>query len=579
MMTGCVQTRWPLRLLCSIAVVSVISGCSPTHPIQTNDGSTKTSDVRNFEKPPGANIQFVNMAESSGVTWIARNGEESKKSALLQMVGAGCAIDDYDCDGKLDLFFAGGGVFGKGREILPVPFGLYRQHSPWNYVSASKAAGLDPIRHYNHGTYTADIDNDGFPDLLMTGWNGLQLFQNHGDGTFEDVTQSSGLTDSLWSTAAGWGDFNRDNVLDLYVGHYTDWSLDNDPVCVDPTNKQRNLCAPTDFQGLPCTVYLSNGDGTYRDASVELGIHEIGKVLGVVIADLNGDLQPDLYVANDALPNHLYASQPSGNYREVAIEYGVALGETGVSDGSMGVDLGDLDGDGKIDIWVANYEQQSFALYRNLGNELFTHASRPLGITAVGTLAVGFGTVIFDADGDGFSDIFCSNGHVWAPGSATERRQRPYFFRSDRGNKFYNIATDLQGYFNELHLGRGAACGDLDGNGTPDLVVTHINEPVALLRNDTSIANWLEVKLVGRVSNRSAIGASVSVKGKRASQIGIVKGGGSYLSTSDRTLFFGLGDEHFVESLVVRWPSGRTTELTEVESGQKILLIEERDGR
>ena len=574
-MNGSSKTGWQWRLLCRFVVICAISGCSPSHQNDSNPGSTTSPIAPGIVNRLGPKIEFVDVAESSGVTWIGRNGEEAKKSTLLQMAGTGCAIEDYDCDGKLDLFFAGGGEFGEGREILPLPFGLYRQFSPWNYISVAKEAGLNPIRHYNHGTYTADIDNDGFPDLLITGWGGLQLFQNHGDGTFEDITESAGLTDSLWSTAAGWGDFNRDHVLDLYVGHYTDWSFDNDPVCINPNSKQRNLCAPTDFEGLPCTVYLGNGDGTYRDASVELGIHEIGKVLGVVIADINGDLQPDLYVANDALPNHLYVSQPAGNYREVAIQYGVALGETGVSDGSMGVDLGDLDGDGKIDIWVANYEQQSFALYRNLGNELFTHASRPFGITAVGTLAVGFGTVIFDADGDGFSDIFCSNGHVWAPVPGVVSRQRPYLFRNDRGKKFLNIATESRGYLNELHLGRGAASGDLDGNGTPDLVVTHINERVAILRNDTPMLNWLEVKLVGRVSNRSAIGASVSIKTQHVTQIGLVKGGGSYLSTSDRTLNFGLGTASVIETLVVKWPSGKTTELETVSCGQKILLIEE----
>ena len=576
-MNGSSKTIWHRRLFFLYAVICAITGCSPSVQNDSEPGSRTPQNESRIENRIGSKIEFVDVAESSGVTWVTRNGEEAKKSTLLQMTGTGCAIEDYDCDGKLDLFLAGGGEFGEGREILPVPFGLFRQHLTWNYVSVAKEAGLAPIRNYNHGTYTADIDNDGFPDLLITGWGGLQLFHNHGDGTFEDITESAGLTDALWSTAAGWGDFNRDHVLDLYIGHYTNWSFDNDPVCTNPNSKQRNLCAPTDFDGLPCTVYLGNGDGTYRDASVELGIHEIGKVLGVVIADINGDLQPDLYVANDALPNHLYVSQPDGNYREAAIQFGVALGETGVSDGSMGVDLGDLDGDGKIDIWVANYEQQSFAFYRNLGNELFTHASRPFGITAVGTLAVGFGTVIFDADGDGFFDIFCSNGHVWAPDTSTVRRQRPYFFWNDHGKKFLNIATESHGYLNELHLGRGAATGDLDGNGTPDLVVTHINEPVSVLRNDALIPNWLEVKLVGRVSNRSAIGASVRIKTQHAAQIGLVKGGGSYLSTSDRTLTFGLGPSTVIESLAVRWPSGTITELENVLCGQKILLIEESD--
>ena len=565
------------RWLCALGILGATLGCWSTQTAdpgpRVEPGKTKSSSPG--ENRPQSRIQFVDVAASSGVNWIGRNGEEAKNYTFLQSVGTGCAIDDYDGDGKLDLFFAGGGQFGSSREILPLPIGLYRQSTAWNYLSVASAAGLEPIQHYNHGAYTAEFDHDGFSDLLITGWGGLQLFQNLGDGTFVDLTDVAGLSDSLWSTAAGWGDFNRDHVLDLFVGHYSDWSFDNNPVCIDPTLKERNLCAPTDFQGLPCTVYLANGDGTFRDASIELGIHEIGKVLGVVIADVNGDLQPDVYVANDALPNHLYVSQPSGQYRESAIEYGVALGETGASDGSMGVEMGDLDGDGRIDIWVVNYEQQSFALYRNLGNELFTHASRPFGITAVGTAAVGFGTVILDADGDGFSDIFCANGHVWAPTDVADRRQRPYFFWNDHGRKFRDIATEAEGYLHEAHLGRGAASGDLDGNGSPDLVVAHIGEPAALLRNDTAIPNWLQVRLVGRVSPRSAIGARVEIMTRQGVQIGLVKGGGSYLSTSDRTLLFGLGAENAVDSLVVSWPSGKVSRLARIPSGQSILLIEE----
>ena len=570
---------WCWRLLCGLGIVGVAIGCWSTqtpHANNKNDANP-TKAILEKDQELATGIRLVDVAALSGVTWVGKNGEEAKKYAFLQTVGTGCGIDDYDGDDKLDLFFAGGGRFGSGREILPAPIGLYRQIAPWNYLSVASLAGLEPIRHYNHGTFSADMDNDGFTDLLITGWGGLQLFQNRGDGTFADVTEHSGLSDSLWSTAAGWADLNRDSVLDLYIGHYVDWSFDNDPICIDPKLKERNLCAPTDFQGLKCTAYLGNGDGTFRDASIELGIQEVGKVLGMVIADVNGDLQPDLYIANDALPNHLYVSQPSGRYREAAIEYGVALGETGASDGSMGVEIGDLDRDGKIDIWVANYEQQSFAFYRNLGNELFTHASRPFGITAVGTLAVGFGTVILDADGDGFSDIFCTNGHVWAPNSVLDRRQQPYFFWNDHGKKFRNIAPEATGYLREKHVGRGAATGDLDSNGTPDIVVAHTNEPVAVLRNETNIPNWLEVKLVGRVSPRSAIGARVTLTTTEGTQIGLVKGGGSYLSTSNRTLLFGLGSADVVKSLVVSWPSGKTTELTGVKTRQRLTLIEAGD--
>ena len=410
--------------------------------------------------------------------------------------------------------------------------------------------------------------------MLLTGWNGLQLFHNQGDGTFADVTDQSGLIDPLWSVAAGWGDFNRDQILDLYVGHYVDWSFQNNPTCIDSKTGLRNPCDPNRFHGLPCTLFLGNGDGTFRDASTDLGVHEVGKALGVVIVDLNLDGQSDIYVANDAVPNQLYLSQSSGKYKEVGIECGVALGESGSSDASMGVDVADLDGDGKLDLWVANYEDQTFALYRNLGNDAFTHASRSLGITAVGSYAVGFGTVIFDADGDGYSDIFCANGHVWAPHTSPDRRQFPYLFLNDRGKKFQNIAPQVGGYLAQRHLGRGTAVGDLDGNGTLDLVVTHTNEPAAILRNTTTIANWLSVRLIGRTSPRSAIGSRVTIRAGGHEQIGIVKGGASYISTSDRAMLFGLGDATSVDLIMVEWPSGQTTVLKQVASDQQLTVIE-----
>ena len=559
----------------SLCLLSFLLGCSQSISQPPLPSST--------ESPPGysverASIRFTDVAESSGVSWTARNGEEAGLFTILESFGAGCAVEDFDRDDKLDFFLGGGGHFGPDHEILPHAIALYRQISEWNFAPVTSTASLEPIRHYNHGLWTADIDEDGFADLLITGWGGLQLFRNMGDGTFLDVTGSSGLTDTLWSLAAGWADLNRDHVLDLFVGHYVDWSLENDPICIDKRMGIRNVCDPTVFQGLPCIVYLGNGDGTFRVGCDELGIQGIGKTLGVVLADINADNQPDIYVANDTLPNQLYASQQAGRYREVGIENGVALGETGASDGSMGVDIGDLTGDGKLDYWVANYENQTFALYRNLGNDMFSHASRAFGVTAVGSTAVGFGTIILDADGDGLLDIFCSNGHIWAPNSTLSRQQLPYLFQNDQNKRFRDIAPFAGDYMSKPHLGRGAAMGDLDANGTPDLIVTHTNEPVAVLRNETVIPNWLSVQLVGRTSPRSGIGAKLTIVTGSNQQMGYLKGGGSYLSTSSRIQLFGLGSATLVERIEVLWPTGRTSTLANVPTCQRLLMIEEVQG-
>ncbi|MBS0263202.1 MAG: CRTAC1 family protein [Planctomycetes bacterium] len=563
--------------LWAVVLVALSTGCrdSGSVPAVPAGQTGENADKGAQNATVAARIRFQDVAVDSGVAWTQQNGEEAGLFTILESFGAGCAIDDYDGDGRPDLLFAGGGQFAEGPRILPRPMELFRQVGHWKFEPVAEQAGLRPVRHYHHGMWMADLDEDGFADLLITGWGGLQLFHNQGDGTFVDVSDSSGLSDSLWSLAAGWGDFNQDQVLDLFVGHYVDWSLTNNPVCTDTRRNLRNICDPTVFQGLPCTVYLGNGDGTFREASAELGMQEIGKTLGVIVTDLNGDQRPDVYVANDTLPNQLYVSQPSGPYRDMALEDGVALGELGTADGSMGVDVGDLDGDGQLDIWVANYENQSFAFYRNRGHDMFHHASHAFGVSAVGAEAVGFGTILCDVDGDGRQDIFCANGHVWSPTIPMERRQFPYLFWNEGGTRLKNLAPQLGGYFAQRHLGRGAAAGDLDGNGTPDLVVTHTNEPVAVLRNETKIPHWLAVRLVGRASPRSAIGARVDLFANGRQQVGIVKGGGSYLSTSDRELLFGLGTEARVERLVVHWPSGQRTELTDLPAGQRLLLVEE----
>lgn len=579
----------------------VLAGCnSSSSPSSTGSADPATERGRASNSPtaasgtplpttgatgPGSNVpsgltrsvKFTEVTDTAGIAWKCRTGEEAGHFVILESLGSGCAVFDYDLDGQLDLAFAGGGEMTPTRQALPLPIALYQQQAPWRYAAVTSSAGLEPIRHYHHGLWIADFDEDGFDDLLLTGWGGLQLFHNAGDGTFQELTDAAGLDDRLWSSAAAWADLNNDQILDLYVGHYVNWSWENDPHCHETRGGGRAVCAPSSFDGLPCTVYLGVGDGTFREASEALGIHEKGKTLGVVVADLNGDLQPEIYVANDTVPNHLYQRKTGEKYRDVAMRTGVALGETGSSDGSMGVDLGDFDGDGRLDIWVANFENESFALYRNLGHDLFSHSSRMFGVTAVGSTAVGFGTVVLDVDGDGRPDIFCSNGHVLSPRSTLERRQLPYLFWNDRGKRMRDIAANSGEYLRTIHHGRGAATGDLDRNGTPDLVITHVNEPVSVLRNETSIPHWCSVRLVGRNSPRSAIGAQVVLTAGGLKQTGLVRGGGSYLSTNDFTLLFGLGDATHVEQLEVRWPSGRVSHHVDIPDHAQLVLIEETE--
>lgn len=557
------QIGWLLALC-----VLVASGCQSKG---APDAAPKSRSESVTEKK---RFLFTDVAKQAGVEWVQQNGESASHYSMLESFGSGCAIDDFDRDGLLDLYFAGGGKFGEDNAILPVPIALYRQVADWSFRMVTEDAGLTPSRHYQHGVWSADMNEDGFGDILLTGWGGLQLFQNQGDGTFRDVTETSLLNDNLWSLAAAWVDLNGDQILDLFVGHYVDWSFANHPRCKDPRTSRRTICDPPTFHGLPCRVYVANGDGTFRDGGKELGISGIGKTLGIVTVDLNNDSRPEIYVANDTLPNQLYESQPDGTYRESAIENGVALGETGASDGSMGVDVADLNNDGLFDLWVANYENQTFALYRNLGHNFFMHSSRAMGVTAVGAEAVGFGTVAFDADLDGYTDIFCANGHIWPPDAPGDRRQLPYLFENDGGRRFKNVAPSSGIYLQERHLGRGAATADLNRDGSPDLVVTHTNEPVAILRNDSAGKNWISIQLIGTASPRSGIGAVAEVISGGIRQKSVVKGGGSYLSTSDRTLVFGLGAAEIAETVIINWPSGGETRLKAVPAGTRLVAKE-----
>lgn len=509
--------------------------------------------------------------------FVPRNGAEAGERTILESLGTGVALVDYDRDGHSDVFFPGGGTIVSGPSVRGRPPAFYRNHGRWRFDEVAQSAGVHTDRLYSHGAYAGDFDGDGFPDLLVTGYHGLLLYHNRGDGTFAECSRAAGLDPGFWNTGAAWGDVNGDGILDLYVVQYVDWSFENHPYCPAAVGGGRDVCPPGEFAGLPDRLFLGNGDGTFREVSQERGLRRDGKGLAVLMGDVDVDGDTDIYVANDTTRNFLYRNEGDGQFHEVGIPSGTALSASAEADGSMGVDLGDFNGDGLPDLWVANFEDQSFALYRNEGNCMFQHVSDATGLAALGQVYVGWGTAFFDADCDGDRDVFAVNGHVMHGSRNAPFRQRPLLLENRPGRRFVNAASQAGEYFQAAHMARGAAVGDLDNDGDLDLAIAHTNERVALLSNETPTpGHWIKLRLIGTRSHRDAVGARIRLIDGGTERTRQRKGGTSYLSSHAATVFCGLGSKATVDRVEIRWPSGTVQQLKNVRSGQTRVVREPR---
>lgn len=524
-------------------------------------------------------IVFTNVADSAGIDYAYRNGAEAHQEAILQSLGGGVGALDYDGDGWTDLCFPGGGIFVDGPTPSGVPGALYRNRGSWQFQEVSADAGADDTRYYTHGCAGGDFNNDGFIDLLISGFGGLQLLVNQGDGTLVEQAESAGLVDTLWSTGTGWADFDGDGNLDVYVAHYVDWSPLDHHKCQAPIEGLDEICSPKEFQPLPHSMYYGNGDGTFRDVTREVGLRPDGKGLGVIVADVDGDNDVDIYVANDTTINFLYVNQLSETGSAVFSEEGELQGvfgdDTGNPTGSMGTDVGDYNGDLAPDLWCANFERDPFGLYRNERNGSFLHVSQTIGITVLGDLFVGFGTSFGDIDRDGDEDLFVACGHVILFPQNCALLQTPLLLLNQDKRTFDRAMFPPGCYFGDPHMGRGLATADFDRDGDLDIAISNTNEKAGLLDNRTPPrGGWFAARLIGRVSNRDAIGAQLVLHTSAGPQLQIVKGGGSYLSHSDRLAFWGVPEGAAIEKLSILWPSGQKQELTGLSAGENLVVIE-----
>jgi hypothetical protein len=536
---------------------------------------------------PGSEVQFTDITQTAGIDFKQENSPTSNKY-LLETMGGGVAVLDYDNDGRLDIFFTNGAKIddpmadGKQPDKSERKFWnrLYHQNADGTFSDVTERAGLTgmPQGYYGMGVAVGDYDNDGFEDIYVTGYGGNTLYHNNGNGTFTDVTKTAGVGASGWSASAGFFDYDNDGRLDIFVTRYVDWSFKTNRYCGEHKPGYRSYCHPDNYDGVTNILYHNNGDGTFTDVSAKAGIaNSNGKGLGVSFADYDGDGFTDIFVANDSVQCFLYHNNGNGTFSEVGLLAGVGYNEDGKAFAGMGADFTDFDNDGYPDIVVTDLSNERYMLFRNNGDGSFRDVTNASGVGAATLAFSGWSTHLFDFDNDGWKDLFVAQGHVMDTIEQTSPNlkylQPPLLLHNESGHfKRVVLGAALQTEW----AGRGAAFGDLDNDGDVDVVMSNVGQKATVLRNDGGNRNhWLAIQAIGRKSNRDGIGSRVKVvSASGLTQYFTVNTAVGYLSASDKRLLVGLGRDATAKLVEIRWPSGIVQKFENLKADQMLRATE-----
>jgi enediyne biosynthesis protein E4 len=577
-------------LLFSLTLNAFAQQPTPTPSPERTGRSYSSGDLSKTPPPPGPQarspLTFANITAQMGVNFTHAASKTSHKY-LLETMGGGVAVLDFDNDGRMDLFFTNGAALKDPmpKDELPEKAQpkfwnrLYRQNTDGKFADVTERAGLKGVG-YSMGVAAADYDNDGNVDLFVTGYKADRLYRNNGDGTFADVTNKLPVSNNGWSTSAGWFDYDRDGRLDLFVVRYMDWDFESGSMfCGGPTAVLRAYCHPDNFKGVTNFLFHQRADGSFEDVSKSSGIADpSGKGLGVAFADFDNDGWIDVFVANDSVRQSLYRNKADGTFEDVAVMSGAAYDEDGRTFAGMGIDCGDYDNDGYMDVFITTLSNEKYAFYRNNGDLSFTYATNTTAVGQITLLYSGWGTRFVDVDNDGLRDLFVAQSHVLDTVEKTTaylKYKQPLLLMRNTGKGFTNISATAGDGFNAPVAARGAAFGDLNNDGQQDAVIAVLDDAPLILRNGGTQHHWIGISLAGSKSNRNGIGARVTVTGATGQkQIFDAGTAGSYLSSNDPRIIVGVGNAKAIRSIDVKWPSGRVQTIKNPPLDQYIRVEE-----